>query len=642
MRIALVNMPWAPIDVPSLALGILRNTVARSIPDAEVVDVHAHLDYLDWCAGLTVDDYRFYSDHTYFEGYGDWIFSAALYDDPDWRVAEFRDRYAASMTPGELSLTLRLHGSAPRFVADLADRLAAIAPDIVGFTSTFQQTTATLATARRLKLLKPDTIVILGGANCDGVQGAALHRNFPFIDYVVRGEGEAAFPQLLTFLATTAPPSPPPVASRPASVGEIPGLCRRASDGTSTANPMRARPLRPSEIVAPDYGTYFDRLDTSTARDRVEPKLVVEGSRGCWWGEKHHCTFCGLNGTALEFRSKSPDRFYGEIMDLVERHRIRDMFVVDNILDMGYLNSVLPRIAESGQDLRLRYEVKSNLRRDQLETLVRAGLTHVQPGVESLSGRVLGLMGKGVTGCQNVRLLRDAASVGLSLSWNYLYGFPGETDDDYESVLRQLPALHHLAPAEQVARIAIERFSPYFDRPELGFPNPRPRDHYRLTYDLPDRELADLAYLFDAPPQGIDEPLAARLSDAVTTWRDAYPTSTLTYEDADNTITLTNTRPHYPWTTLRLKDPREITAFRLLDQPRSACSLERALPADRPWLTNLLGHWHTLGLLYTDTGQYLHVATTPTTHDLTTHSLPPRWPGWHDTPAPRDHTTPRP
>ena len=42
------------------------------------------------------------------------------------------------------------------------------------------------------------------------------------------------------------------------------------------------------------------------------------------------------------------------------------MFVVDNILDMGYITSLLPRLAESGYDLRLHYEIKANLRREQL------------------------------------------------------------------------------------------------------------------------------------------------------------------------------------------------------------------------------------------------------------------------------------
>jgi radical SAM superfamily enzyme YgiQ (UPF0313 family) len=66
----------------------------------------------------------------------------------------------------------------------------------------------------------------------------------------------------------------------------------------------------------------------------VEPKLVIESSRGCWWGHKHYCTFCGLNGSLMTFRSKHPDAFFAEITELANRHRILDMIVVDNIMDM--------------------------------------------------------------------------------------------------------------------------------------------------------------------------------------------------------------------------------------------------------------------------------------------------------------------
>lgn len=224
-------------------------------------------------------------------------------------------------------------------------------------------------------------------------------------------------------------------------------------------------------------------------------------------GEKHHCTFCGLNGSFMQFRSKSPDVFYEEIMDLARRHRVLDMYVVDNILDMGYLNTVLPRIIESGYDLRLHIEIKANMRRAQLRTLADAGMIYVQPGIESLNSRVLDLMDKGVSGCQNVRMLRDGAETGLSVSWNYLHGFPGETAADYEPVIAQLPALEHLdPPVDLSARIAIERFSPYFNRPELGFTGLRPEEHYRFTYDLPESELYELAYVFEAPERGIGEP----------------------------------------------------------------------------------------------------------------------------------------
>jgi hypothetical protein len=48
MRIVLVNMPWATVDVPSLALDILITRIARTMPDADVRTVYADLDFVDW------------------------------------------------------------------------------------------------------------------------------------------------------------------------------------------------------------------------------------------------------------------------------------------------------------------------------------------------------------------------------------------------------------------------------------------------------------------------------------------------------------------------------------------------------------------------------------------------------------------
>ena len=64
----------------------------------------------------------------------------------------------------------------------------------------FVQNVASLALARAIKQRSPTTIIVFGGANCDDEQGAALHRNFGHVDYVVRGEAELAFVQLLELL----------------------------------------------------------------------------------------------------------------------------------------------------------------------------------------------------------------------------------------------------------------------------------------------------------------------------------------------------------------------------------------------------------------------------------------------------------
>ncbi|MDB1089970.1 RiPP maturation radical SAM C-methyltransferase [Streptomyces sp. ACA25] len=616
MQVLLVNMPFSPIDLPSLALGILKRSVNERVPGARAEVLHGNLDYYDWLnaqePGFTAADYAYYALSSYFLGCGDWVFSSALYDDPEWRAAEFTETMSRPLGEERLAQTLALHRSAGEFVRDLAERVVARKPDVVGFTSTFQQNTAALAAARHIKRLAPEIVTVMGGANCDGTQGEAVHRNFPFVDYVVRGEGEVAFPELLKGL-------------RDSSVlPGVAGLCRREETRT-VANPMSTAPLPPAAILPPDYTGYFERLAASAAGSEIEPKLVVEGARGCWWGEKHHCTFCGLNGSFMKFRSKDPEVFFEEIVSMARRHRVLDMYVVDNILDMGYVTSLLPRLIESGYDLRMHVEIKANMRREQLQILADAGLVHVQPGIESLNSRVLGLMDKGVSGCQNVRMLRDGASTGLSISWNYLYGFPEEQESDYDPVIEQIPALEHLNPPSDLsARIAIERFSPYFNRPELGFSDLRAARPYRLTYDLPEQELFDLAYIFDAPQRGVGGKTVKRLNDALRAWKDAYPVSRLVQHDLGDRIVLLNRRRAFDWTSLVLSDPVELAAFRLLAQPRTPAALVRRL-AEEPGsrggagpvdVDALLHRWHALGLLFTDAGQYVHVAPLPVNDEV--------------------------
>ena len=187
-------------------------------------------------------------------------------------------------------------------------------------------------------------------------------------------------------------------------------------------------------------------------------------------GEKHQCTFCGLNGSTIAFRARPADRVWDELSRMVKRYRILDVVTVDLILDMNFFQTLLPKMAAADWDLRVHYEIKSNLRTEHIEALAAAGVVTVQPGVESLNGGVLKIMDKGVDDAANVRLLRDCEDHGLTAGWNYLYGFPGERPEDYWAVIDQLPALVHLQPPSGATPLMLERYSPYFERPELGFP----------------------------------------------------------------------------------------------------------------------------------------------------------------------------
>ncbi|TWG07765.1 RiPP maturation radical SAM C-methyltransferase [Saccharopolyspora dendranthemae] len=591
MDVTLVNMPWASVSYPSLACGILKSAVERRGHSATVVD--ANLDFSEWMhheMGTGLREYDFFSLDSYFQGCGDWVFTSALYDDGAWRVEEFRAAHGDDIEGALVDLCVRLHELVPDWISSYARRLAESAGSVVGFTTTFQQNAASLALARELKRIDPALRTVFGGANCEGPQGAAWHRNFEFVDFVVRGEGERAFPELLDRLA------------HGEGTQSVPGLCWRDGSEVGATDP-NASPLAPKEIVSPDFGDYFDRYPTFSVAAEVEPKLVVEGARGCWWGEKHHCTFCGLNGSFMEFRSKSPGRFHDELLDLATRHQVLDIYLVDNILDMSYFNTVLPKLEESGCDLRIQCEVKSNLRVDQMRQLVKSGVVQVQPGIESLSGHVLRIMDKGVSGCQNVRFLRDASSLGITVMWNYLYGFPGESDADYRQVIDQMPALHHLPPMDGADRIALERFSPYFDRPELGFPKRSPDPQYARNYDLPPEELADIAYLFTGDPTGIGREVENILLDAVDAWRTAHLANELECVRVGSEILILEDRPAFGQRE-HVVATDDVPLFEMLDRPRSLPKLEGRFG---PRVRDTLMSWRESGLIFADDEHFVHV-----------------------------------
>jgi ribosomal peptide maturation radical SAM protein 1 len=612
MRVHLVTMPWHPIDLPSLQVGLLHRLVRQARPADEVTEFHGSLRWAEFLlehsgGRLRPGDHVAVGSDSIFHGLGDWVFSGVLYDDPDWGSARLR-AYAADRDVF-IDTALDMRPYAAGFIDECAAEVLAAEPDVVGFTTTFMQNVSSLALARELKRRRPELTVVFGGSNCDGPMGHALHRNHRFVDHVVRGEGEYALPALLRHVDAGTPPV------------DVPGLCWWDGD-ISRANTETRRTVVPADIPSPDYDQWQAALEASPVLEYVHPKLVVEGARGCWWGEKHHCTFCGLNGSSMAFRAKPGERLWEEIDRLVRRHRILDIVTVDNIIDMAYFRDFLPRVVDSGWDLRLHYEVKSNLTPDQLRLLGRSGTVHIQPGIESLGSRVLDLMDKGVSGARNIRTLRECENHALTCSWNLLYGFPGETAEDYAHVVDQLPALVHLQPPSGAHRIQLERFSPHFTDPGLGFGKRRPAAMYQHVYDLPEDELTDLVYLFDTEDAGIGGETENRLKAAVAQWRAGHHTSRLLFEEAegdtgegaDPAALLVHDRRHgRPPATHRFTG-WAAAALRRLEDGRTESALHRLLTEDghrvspealREWLQ----HAFALGLLFRDGRTYVSLPT---------------------------------
>jgi ribosomal peptide maturation radical SAM protein 1 len=520
-----VVAPFLPSYQPALGVSSLVAVLRNA-------GIESRVDYLNLAfrrmTGPVV--YRMVSDGTLREWrLGEVLFARALWEDraPAWADYEARvlaeiermheslrcaslsgkssadpDRVTA-LPPArwrELLARLgRLYEDAPGLVRRWAREIVAAGPRVVGLSSTFQQNVASLALARELRRLRPreELALLMGGANCEGEMGQALAANFPALDRVVSGEAEAV----------------------------IVDLVRQALSGGLGAGAPRFRTGTPitelDRLPLPDFEDYFALADQADLE--TDSHLVAESSRGCWWGAKSHCTFCGLNGETMAFRSKSPARMATELRTLADRYRRRFFMMADNILDMRYATTLLPDLA--GARLRFFYEVKANLRKDQLATLAAAGVTWIQPGIESLSTPILRLMRKGTTRLQNVQLLKWCDELGMRVSWNLLYGFPGEPPEEYAAMAELMPRLVHLPPPAAGARVRLDRFSPYFREPARhGITGIRPAWAHDLAFaPLPPAERARIAYFFEFDHADGRQPeaYAAPALDAVDRWYEA-------------------------------------------------------------------------------------------------------------------------
>ena len=487
LRVALVNMPFSSARFPSMQLGLLQSILTQHGFSAT-----SHYLNLDYAARVGWKHYEKLSDNTLCF-IGDWLFARAAFREsaPDGML--YLRRFGRKLNKNGATWLFREHEKGAR---EFLESCVTSAPwhqyDVVGFSSVFVQNCAALALARLLKERHPHLITVFGGANFEDEMGLEYVRVIPWIDYAVLGEADKSFPDLLSALAAGE------------NVGERPGIAYR-KDGKVVFGGHAPLIRNLDDLPIPNYDDYFltaARLHMPNALVANGIQLPYESARGCWWGEKQHCTFCGLNAMGMSYRSKSPSRILNEIDTLVQRYRTRYLGAVDNILDHRHIDGVFGTLADQRKDYKFFYEVKANLRQDQIRKLAKGGMRRVQPGIESLNTHILELMKKGVTGIENLRLMKWATYYGVSVSWNLLLGFPGETADDYTQQVDLFKLIPHFPPPSGAFRISLERFSPNFTKArEMGFENVRPFEGYSYIYPK-DLDKGRIAYFFEYKAKG--------------------------------------------------------------------------------------------------------------------------------------------
>jgi ribosomal peptide maturation radical SAM protein 1 len=605
-RVALVYPPMGPCGLPSLGLGLLSAGIRRR--GIECRTFYWNFDLIDQMPGKDLraryEQYHSLTGRLWFP-FNEWIFSRALYSEMPVQhelAARAELRELARQMPDRTGLRYedleRLRTLAPAFTEAMLARLMDY--DVVGIASTFYQNLAALALARRLRERHPEKIVVLGGANCDGEMGRALLEQFEFVDNVFSGEVDHAVPDFIEGLA------------RGTSVDGVPGLVRRDRGREVRVGPPSIPIEDLDALPFPDFDDYMVERSRAKLDTLFDTTLALESSRGCWWGARQHCTFCGLNANGMAYRQKDPDRFKDEASFVTRKYGAKFVFMTDNILAMSYYDEFAKWTREAGLGVQYFYEIKSNVKRLHVERMADAGITAVQPGIESFSSAVLAWMRKGTTAAQNVAFLKYAREYGILPAYNLLVGFPGEDKDEYARMAAELPKLVHLRPPSSMPEVEFHRFSPYQRTPDAFHIRLRPSRRYRHLYPgVSEDALSRMVYMFERDDADtLDRAYVGPVLDAVLNWHRAYREDcSLVWMDDGADVLIEDARPGFPRRRYRLQG-YATRLFHELDGPRSLASLRRHAEVEAEaeaaaLLAYLLGRGPLPGLGEARDGEYL-------------------------------------
>ncbi len=498
-----MNMPYAPVRVPSIALGILQ-----AVLEKDGFSVLSHYANIHFAAEIGVRDYsRLWMILRSENAIAEWTFSHVAFPEHSPDPQEFinlldeRNSHFLDL-PDPVDRLLTVRNIASRFVDQLAEQILALKPRIVGCTSTFFQHVSSLALLRRISELDPTVVSLMGGANCEAIMGMTTHKVFDWVDYVVSGEAE----DIVSDLCRKAlhhgrgiPKDEIPYGAFGPAHREAGYTCPDSADG---AKCPRVVTKELNNQPPPNYDDYLRSFNSCTAvSSEIRVGLLVEGSRGCWWQKNDGCSFCGLNGSGRKFRRKTVKTILNEFATLSDRYGINRFEMVDNVLDPALIDSLAPELIKLGTPYDIFFEIRAGLRRSQFEKLRNAGIIWVQPGIESLHSGVLKLMNKGSEAWHNVQILKWCSQFGIRCSWILMYGLPGEQDAWYEEMADFLPALFHLQAPRSLTRVRYVRFSHYHSDPQRFGLKLSPAKPFSLVYPISEKDLNNLVFYFDEEEQ---------------------------------------------------------------------------------------------------------------------------------------------
>lgn len=468
-KVALLAMPFIPVESPSHSLGLLKSYFNQLGSSCDVIYLNLNLaekiglKNYSLCGNPCFAESAFGNDVVRFE-------ENSLQHIPKNVFQEFIDESLQNY--------------------DWQDY------DLVMFTTSMSlATTASFAFARHLKEQFGSRIGLGGSAMYWGA--GQEYVKIPWIDYVFTGHVDADSLRYLTQAILFDDES---------YFDKIPDFCRFVH-GQVKQSPLSFQ-MNMDQVPVPDYSDFFQQLQQKSYTDSIEFKsalhydlVFAEFGRGCFYGDRQTCTFCSeVDIQSSHHRSHQNGMEY--LRQLSQTYpQQRNFFFTEPLMGQTLLKQTLPewnKIRPEHQ--RYVCEVRPWLNRDKIKQLAECGVIGVQCGIEALHPALIKLLRKGQKVYQCIAALKWFKTYSIHVFWNILVQIPGEKQEYYHQSAEMISVLRHLPKPSPIAYpIFLTKGTPYWrERDEWKFENLRPNDSYQ--YIIPswlDLEAVSFSWEYD-------------------------------------------------------------------------------------------------------------------------------------------------
>jgi len=309
-------------------------------------------------------------------------------------------------------------------IDEIAGRITASRPDLVGITCNFSVMVLHMDEAARLvKNLFPSVPVVAGGNHPTSLPEEVMGEGA--IDYVIMGEGEISFPRLIEAIVEGK------------GFESVPGLVWRR-DGAIIKNktgalihdldslPYPAWHLFPYE----KYSRHYKPRAVTWGEAQAMPSVLT--TRGCAGG----CVFCSVHKTmGSKFRARKLDDVFKEIRFLVDTYKIKKLMIIDDNFthNKNRAKEFCDEFKKQGLDIELHFMVLALWCMDEelIDKLKSIGCASMGFAIESGVQDILtNVVKKPLKLVRAMELLKYARSQGIHLTGTFVIGFPGETKRD--------------------------------------------------------------------------------------------------------------------------------------------------------------------------------------------------------------------